>query len=108
MLASIYCRPSSLFAEVNGDKVLEVLANYYGNENFVRVLPKGVMPDVKNVNGSNYIDITGVYDEDTGLIKLFSAQDNLGKGAALQAIQTFNVMFGFPEETGLKALTRGV
>ena len=108
MLASIYCKPSSLFAEVNSEKVLEVLTKYYENETFVRVLPKGVMPDVKNVNGSNYIDITGEYDEDTGLIKLFSAQDNLGKGAALQAIQAFNVMFGFPEETGLLTLTRGV
>ena len=57
---------------------------------------------------SNYIDITGAYDPDTGFIKLFSAQDNLGKGAALQAIQAFNVMFGFPEETGLKTLIRGV
>ena len=66
------------------------------------------MPDDKIVNGSNYIDITGVYDEDTGFIKLFSAQDNLGKGAALQAIQAFNVMFGLPEESGLGTLTRGV
>ena len=90
------------------EKVIEVLSKHYENKQFVRVLPKGILPDVKNVNGSNYIDITGVYDEDTGLIKLFSAQDNLGKGAALQAIQTFNVMFGFPEETGLGTLTRGV
>ena len=108
MLASIYCKPSELFDGVSSEKVLDVLAKFYENESFVRVLPKGVMPDVKNVNGSNYIDITGVYDEDTGLIKLFSAQDNLGKGAALQAIQAFNVMFGLPEKTGLSTLTRGV
>ena len=90
------------------EKVIEVLSKYYENEQFVRVLPKGILPDVKNVNGSNYIDITGVYDEDTGFIKLFSAQDNLGKGAALQAIQAFNVMFGLPEDAGLGTLTRGV
>ena len=108
MLASIYCKPSSLFEGVSTDKVIEVLRKRYENEQFVRILPKGVMPDVKCVNGSNYIDITGVYDEDTGLIKLFSAQDNLGKGAALQAIQAFNVMFGFDEDTGLKTLIRGV
>lgn len=108
MLASIYCRPSGLFEKVSSEAVNDVLGKYYENEQFVRILPKGVMPDVKNVNGSNYIDITGVYDEDTGFIKLFSAQDNLGKGAALQAIQAFNVMFGLPEETGLKTLTRGV
>lgn len=108
MLASIYCRPGGLFEKVSSEAVNDVLRKYYENEQFVRILPKGVMPDVKNVNGSNYIDITGVYDEDTGFIKLFSAQDNLGKGAALQAIQAFNVMFGLPEETGLKTLTRGV
>ena len=108
MLASIYCRPSSLFGHISTDSVREVLEKHYESEKFVRVLPKGVMPDVKNVNGSNYIDITGVYDEDTGFIKLFSAQDNLGKGAALQAIQAFNVMFGLPEDAGLGTLTRGV
>lgn len=108
MLASIYCSPSQDFGNVSTEKIIDLLTKFYENETFVRVLPKGVLPDVKNVSGSNYIDITGVYDEDTGLIKLFSAQDNLGKGAALQAIQTFNVMFGFPEQTGLSALTRGV
>ena len=108
MLASIYCRAAELFAEASTEKVIEILSKYYENEQFVRILPKGVMPDVKNVSGSNYIDITGAYDPDTGFIKLFSAQDNLGKGAALQAIQAFNVMFGFPEETGLKTLIRGV
>lgn len=108
MLASIYCKPTKLFEQVSTEAVQDVLNKYYENEEFVRVLPKGVLPDVKCVNGSNFIDITGVYDEDTGLIKLFSAQDNLGKGAALQAIQAFNVMFGFPEGTGLSTLTRGV
>jgi len=109
MLASIYCRPDGLFAEgIDSGKVRDVLAKYYENEDFVRILPEGVMPDVKNVAGSNFIDITGVYDEDTGLIKLFSAQDNLGKGAALQAVQAFNAMFSLPEGTGLSTLTRGV
>lgn len=108
MLASIYCRPTSLFEGVDSQKVLEVLSKYYDNEPFVRVLPDKILPDVKNVCGSNFIDVTGIYDEETGFIKLFSAQDNLGKGAALQAIQAFNVMFGFPEGTGLSTLTRGV
>ena len=66
------------------------------------------LPDVKAVNGSNYIDVNGVYDPETGLIKLFSAQDNLGKGAALQAIQAFNAMFSLPETTGLSTVIRGV
>lgn len=108
MLASIYARPSELFEGVSTKKVQEVLNARYENEPFVRVLPEGVLPDVKSVNGSNYIDVAGVYDEDTGFIKLFSAQDNLGKGASLQAIQAFNAMFGFPEQTGLDTLVRGV
>ena len=66
-----------------------------------------VFPEVKAVNGSNFIEINGVYDKETNLIKLFSAQDNLGKGAALQAIQAFNAMFGFDEKTGL-TINRGV
>ncbi|MBR1796808.1 MAG: N-acetyl-gamma-glutamyl-phosphate reductase [Clostridiales bacterium] len=108
MLATVYAKPTKFFEDLSTDGIVDYLTSFYKDETFVRVLPKGVLPDVKNVNGSNYIDITGVYDEDTGLIKLFSAQDNLGKGAALQAIQTFNVMFGFPEDTGLKTLSRGV
>jgi len=66
------------------------------------------MPEVRSVNGSNYIDVNGVFDADAGLIKLFSAQDNLGKGAALQAIQAFNAMFSLPETTGLEFTVRGV
>ena len=72
------------------------------------MLPGKTLPDVKAVAGSNYIDINGVFDPDTGMIKLFSAQDNLGKGAALQAIQAANAMFGFDETTGLKNIVRGI
>ncbi|MCQ2516759.1 MAG: N-acetyl-gamma-glutamyl-phosphate reductase [Saccharofermentans sp.] len=108
MLASIYVRPSASFGEVTTQKVHDALEEYYKNEKFVRVLPVGTLPDVKAVNGGNYIDINGAYDPETDLIKLFSAQDNLGKGAALQAIQAFNVMFGFEEDTALGAMIRGV
>ena len=59
-------------------------------------------------NGSNYIEITARYDEETNVIKLFSAQDNLGKGAALQAIQAFNAIYGLDEAMGLGNLVRGV
>ena len=64
--------------------------------------------EVKAVACSNYIDVNGVYDPETGIIKLFTAQDNLGKGAALQAIQAANAMFGFDETTGLKNIVRGI
>jgi len=109
MLASIYVRPTEEFKKNLSNEVInKVYEDFYKDENFVRVLPLKVMPDVKSVNGSNYIDVNGAYDEETGLIKLFSAQDNLGKGAALQAIQAFNAMFDLPETTGLQYVTRGV
>ncbi|MBO4636544.1 MAG: N-acetyl-gamma-glutamyl-phosphate reductase [Clostridiales bacterium] len=108
MLATIYCRPDDSFGEVTTEKIISVYEEYYKNETFVRVLPKGTMPEVKAVNGSNFIDVTGAYDPETGMIKLFSCQDNLGKGAALQAIQAMNCMCGFPEDAGLLTTVRGV
>ena len=108
MLATIYVKPSKSLEDVTSAKINEIYNEFYKDETFVRVLPAGVLPDVKAVSYSNYIDVNGVYDEDTGIIKLFSAQDNLGKGAALQAVQAANVMFGLPEETGLKTIIRGV
>lgn len=108
MLCTIYCTPSKEFTDVSSEKINEIYKEYYKDEHFVRALDGKDLPDVKAVNGSNYIDVNGVYDPVNGLIKLFSAQDNLGKGAALQAIQAFNVMFGFDEKTGLETIIRGV
>lgn len=108
MLATVYAKPTELFAGVDSDKINEVYQEFYNNETFVRVLGNSTLPDVKSVYGSNYIDVNGLYDAETDTIKLFSAQDNLGKGAALQAIQAANCMFGFDEDTGLKNMVRGV
>ena len=108
MLASIYVKPSKAFTDVSSEKINAIYEEFYKDETFVRVLPGKTLPDVKAVAGSNYIDVNGVYDPDTGIIKLFSAQDNLGKGAALQAIQAANVMFGLPETAGLKNIVRGI
>ena len=108
MLASIYVRPSKAFTEITSEKINAIYNDYYKDETFVRVLSGKTMPDVKAVAGSNYIDVNGVYDPETNIIKLFSAQDNLGKGAALQAIQSANVMFGLPETAGLKNIVRGI
>lgn len=109
MLASIYVKPTEAFAAgLTDEKINDIYKEFYKDEKFVRVLPLKVMPEVRSVNGSNYIDVNGVFDADAGLIKLFSAQDNLGKGAALQAIQAFNAMFSLPETTGLEFTVRGV
>jgi len=59
-------------------------------------------PDTKNVTRTNFIDIGWQHDERTGRLLLLSAEDNLGKGAAGQAVQSFNLMAGLPDVTGLE------
>ena len=79
-----------------------VYDKYYGKEKFVRVLDKGVCPETKWVEGSNYVDVNFVIDERTGRIIMMGALDNIVKGAAGQAVQNMNILFGLPEETGLE------
>ncbi len=74
---------------------------YFSNEKFVRVLDKGVCPETKWVEGSNYVDVNFVIDERTGRVIMMGAIDNLVKGAAGQAVQNMNLMFGFAEDEGL-------
>lgn len=74
---------------------------YYNNEPFVRVLPQGRMADTKNVTFTNMCEMAFALDERTGNVILSSAIDNLTKGAAGQAVQCMNVMFGFNETSGL-------
>ncbi len=75
---------------------------YYGNEEFIRVLGDGVYPETRWVEGSNYVDIGFKIDERTGRIIMMGAIDNLVKGAAGQAVQNMNILFGLKEDTGLK------
>ncbi|KAI4448031.1 N-acetyl-gamma-glutamyl-phosphate reductase [Eubacterium plexicaudatum ASF492] len=74
---------------------------YFEKEKFVRVLEPGVMPETKWVEGSNYTDINFQIDARTGRVILIGALDNLVKGAAGQAVQNMNLMFGLPETEGL-------
>jgi N-acetyl-gamma-glutamyl-phosphate reductase len=74
---------------------------YYANETFVRVLDAGVCPQTKWVEGSNYVDVNFVFDKRTNRVIMMGAIDNLVKGAAGQAVQNMNLMFGFPETEGL-------
>ena len=73
----------------------------YCNEPFVRVLDKDICPETRNVHGSNYVDVNFRIDDRTNRIIMMGAIDNLVKGAAGQAIQNMNLMFGLHEETGL-------
>ena len=83
------------------DEIRAVYDKYYANEKFVRVLKKGVCPETKWVEGSNYVDVNFVIDERTGRIIMMGALDNLVKGAAGQAVQNMNLLFGFDEAEGL-------
>lgn len=75
---------------------------YYSGEKFIRVLDKGLCPETKWVEGSNYVDINFVIDERTGRIIMMGALDNLVKGAAGQAVQNMNLLFGLKESEGLE------
>lgn len=75
---------------------------YYKDEYFVRVLEKDQCPETKWVEGSNFVDIGFKIDERTGRIIMMGAIDNLVKGAAGQAVQNMNLLFGLPEKEGLE------
>ncbi len=74
---------------------------YYGKEKFIRLLDDGVYPETRWVEGSNYVDIGFKIDPRTGRIIMMGAIDNLVKGAAGQAVQNMNIMFGLDESMGL-------
>ena len=83
------------------EEVKAVYDKYYKNEKFVRVLEKDICPETKWVEGSNYVDVNFKIDERTGRIVMRGALDNLVKGAAGQAVQNMNLLFGFDEAEGL-------
>lgn len=84
------------------DAVGAALEADYAGKPFVRLLGKGGCADTKNVTRTNFIDIGWHHDPRTGRVILTSAEDNLGKGAGGQAVQGFNLMFGFSETAGLQ------
>ncbi len=82
-------------------RVRDAYEKYYGEEQFIRLLPSGECPETKWVEGSNFVDIGFVIDERTNRIIMMGALDNLVKGAAGQAVQNMNLLFGLQENTGL-------
>lgn len=93
---------ASLKKDVTWDDVKAVYDRYYGEEKFIRVLDKDVCPETKWVEGSNYVDIGFKIDPRTRRIIMMGAIDNLVKGAAGQAVQNMNLMFGLRESEGLE------
>ena len=95
---------AKLKKEVTYEEVKKIYDKYYGEEKFVRVLEKNVYPETKWVEGSNYTDIGFQIDERTDRIIVMGALDNLVKGAAGQAVQNMNLMFGLDEKEGLELI----
>ncbi len=92
---------ATLKAGVSTRDVQDVYEQYYGNEKFIRLLGEGGYPETRWVSGSNYTDIGFQTDPRTGRVVLMGALDNLVKGAAGQAVQNMNLLFGLPEDEGL-------
>ena len=93
---------ASLKKDVTYEDVKAIYDKYYADEKFVRVLEKDQCPETKWVEGSSYVDIGFKIDERTGRIIMMGAIDNLVKGAAGQAVQNMNLLFGLPESEGLE------
>jgi N-acetyl-gamma-glutamyl-phosphate reductase len=99
ILATVTAKPTS--CDITESVVREVLTDAYGEEPFVHVLPTGRWPHTAATLGSNSAHLQATVDVDSGRIIVVSAIDNLGKGAAGQAVQCANLMFGLPETSGL-------
>lgn len=92
---------ASLKKPVTMEEVGRIYQEFYGGERFIRLLEPGTCPETRWVEGSNYVDIGFQIDARTGRIVMMGAIDNLVKGAAGQAVQNMNLMFGLPEYEGL-------
>ncbi len=92
---------ADLAKEVSYEEVKAIYDKYYKDEVFVRVLDKDVPPETRWVEGSNYVDVNFKLDKRTNRIVVMGALDNVVKGAAGQAVQNMNLVFGLPETEGL-------
>jgi N-acetyl-gamma-glutamyl-phosphate reductase len=98
ILSSVAVRP---VRAVTDEQVRAVLASAYADEPFVRVLPPGQQPHTAATSGTNAAHLQAATDLDSGRVVVTCAIDNLGKGAAGQAVQNANIMLGLPETAGL-------
>jgi N-acetyl-gamma-glutamyl-phosphate reductase len=106
ILTTLYLAPEKHFstaaeAAALNEKIAACYQAAYGKEPFVRLLEGKSLPDTKNVVGTNVIEIAWRLDHRTGRLIVMSAEDNIVKGASGQAVQSMNIMCGFPETAGL-------
>jgi len=98
ILTTLYLEPAGKLTEEN---ISACYKRFYGDEPFIRLLEGKNLPDTKNVTGTNVIEIAWRLDPRTGRLIVMSAEDNLVKGASGQAVQSMNILCGFPEIAGL-------
>ena len=92
---------ANLVKDVTEEELRKIYEDAYKDEQFVRFLNVGVCPETRWVEGSNYVDVNVKLDERTHRVIMMGAMDNLVKGAAGQAVQNMNLLFGLPETEGL-------
>jgi N-acetyl-gamma-glutamyl-phosphate reductase len=98
ILSTLYVR---LIKKLKTEELLSAFQDYYRGEPFIRIHPKGKLPNTKEVRGSNFCDIgVGVSEPDDRAV-VVTAIDNLVKGASGEAVQNMNIMLGYPETMGL-------
>ena len=88
--------------DITEEEIRTIYDDYYKDETFVRVLEKGLCPQTRWVKGSNYVDVNFTIDPRTHRVVMMGAMDNVVKGAAGQAVQNMNLMFGLEETEGLR------
>jgi N-acetyl-gamma-glutamyl-phosphate reductase len=106
ILTTLYLAPSEHFNDAAGaaklaKKISACYEQAYANEPFVRLLEGNALPDTKNVVGTNVCEIAWRLDPRTGRLIVLSAEDNIVKGASGQAVQSMNLICGWPETAGL-------
>jgi len=107
ILSTIYIPLAEKAPENNEEQISKfrsLYADFYKDEPFVRVLPSGVIAATNRVRNSNYCDISVHLDHSGSTLIVVSAIDNMVKGAAGQAVQNMNLIFGFDEKTALEAI----
>lgn len=98
ILATIY---ANLTKDISTSELIEMYREFYKGEHFIRIYDEGKLPETNHVAGSNFVDIGCVVDKRTHRAIVVSCIDNLFKGAAGQAVQNMNIMFGLEETTGI-------
>lgn len=106
ILTTLYTEPVDQFASADelkavGEKIAQCYEAAYASEPFVRLLEEKALPDTKNVVGTNVVEIAWRLDPRTGRLIIMSAEDNVVKGASGQAVQSMNILCGYPETAGL-------